>query len=171
MPQLLKICCHLLPVPAGIWVIIELAVQFGHYGHACYGGEGDSLFELGGRVEGQGWAGMHTPSLSTGQLGLQARLLPMQWAGATTCPELSSQVPSALGSQGSTPPFRVACPQAAAPPSPTCWSSLWAASPLVGCCRWLWGDPSCLSAVQPLALDHAFCLLSRPCVFPTPHLC
>lgn len=27
--------------PAGVWVIIELAVQFGHYRHACYGGEGE----------------------------------------------------------------------------------------------------------------------------------
>lgn len=32
-------------LPAGVWIIIELAVQFGHYGHACYGGEG----ELAGR--------------------------------------------------------------------------------------------------------------------------
>ncbi|PRW57643.1 plasma-membrane proton-efflux P-type ATPase isoform B [Chlorella sorokiniana] len=27
-------------ITIGVWVIIELAVQFGHYGHACYGGSG-----------------------------------------------------------------------------------------------------------------------------------
>ncbi|KAL4418761.1 hypothetical protein ABPG77_005772 [Micractinium sp. CCAP 211/92] len=27
-------------ITIGVWVVIELAVQFGHYGHACYGGEG-----------------------------------------------------------------------------------------------------------------------------------
>lgn len=27
-------------ITIGVWIIIELAVQFGHYNHACYGGEG-----------------------------------------------------------------------------------------------------------------------------------
>lgn len=28
-------------VTIGVWVVIQLAVQFGHYGHACVGGEGE----------------------------------------------------------------------------------------------------------------------------------
>lgn len=28
-------------ITIGVWIIIELAVQFGHYGHACYGGAGE----------------------------------------------------------------------------------------------------------------------------------
>jgi hypothetical protein len=30
-------------VTIGVWIVIELAVQFGHYGHACYGGVGEPL--------------------------------------------------------------------------------------------------------------------------------
>lgn len=28
-------------VTIGVWVVIELAVQFGHYGHGCTSGEGE----------------------------------------------------------------------------------------------------------------------------------
>lgn len=27
-------------VTIGVWIVIELAVQFGHYGHSCHGGVG-----------------------------------------------------------------------------------------------------------------------------------
>lgn len=30
-------------ITIGVWVVIELAVQFGHYGHSCTGGEGELI--------------------------------------------------------------------------------------------------------------------------------
>lgn len=140
-------------------------MQFGHYGHACYGGEGESWLGLGGRVEGHGWAGMRTLSLSTGQLLLRA-------CRAAHAVGWRRHLPSAGALKAER--FLFTCPQAAAPPSPTCWSSLWAASPLVSVLPLAGEVACCLSAARRcsmlLEFALAFCLLSWPFVFPTPRI-
>lgn len=39
----------------GVWIVIELAVQFGHYGHSCVGGAGA---QRGLYRAARGWAGL-----------------------------------------------------------------------------------------------------------------
>lgn len=42
-------------ITIGLWMVIELAVQFGHYGHACYGGAGEYSSLLWVWVLWDGW--------------------------------------------------------------------------------------------------------------------
>ena len=48
-------------ITIGVWCVIELAVQFGHYNHACVGGEGERAPCFGGEGDGRRLGGCPPP--------------------------------------------------------------------------------------------------------------